>query len=304
MIKSSFIQFRFPWDRVKVYLPEDIQNDLQKPYSLKERYPYITVDSEHKIVDYLINKNFEIDGNSLVRLIREEVAIKENEINEDSIYEFQYLKSFKHEALRLSGEPSAYYDVKTICAVCGHYKWDQKREIEIKGILKAPIMNVENGELIISPQLKDILIDSDIENIKFLKVKNIDAWQITSKESIMILDEGNQYVQNKDICSNCKSPRIRVYENSNKIDLFKPPHTIPRIEGTPILLIKNMAGDFAFTDLEFGTLGRLPEGSPALEASEFTYKTSWPKIAVTGKFLKVLYQAKVKGIKVTPAEIV
>lgn len=297
---NSFIQFRFPWEQVVNHLSKEIIDKIIDTTDTKNRFPSCKTTNK-EIIELIKKSNKIIEGNSLVRGIREELQLEPNDISENDYYEFHYFKSFTKEALKLKTDPANYYSIEIECKQCGRFIWKQERNLEVKGKITNPMEVTENGEILISVKFKERL-SNNIENVEYRKIDNLDAWQLISNETVEIIDINNPYINSKSICSNCKKPRILVYENSNKVNLFTPPYDVPRIEKTPVLLLKEMKGDFAFTNLEFGTLGRIPEESPPISKEEFTYKTSWPKIVISGKLCKILFEENIQNLIVTPVK--
>ncbi len=302
MKTKTRIQFSKKWNILDKYLPSDIAGALKNLINPTLKFPSVTLNSQDELAISLRKINIIVDGRSILRLIREIVRIEETDIKEDGAYDFMPGSS-QDEEVKLEGDPADYYELHVECEHCGRYKWIQKSDLQLKMSMNLDIDESESGEILISDRLKKVFDNEKLNGFTYRKViaeKSI--WQLMPHGQAVV-KKPNEYLKGKNNCTFCGKPRILVYEDTNGIELFKPPYDIPRIERTPVLLLQNMPGDFSVTDLEFGTLGRLPEGSSQVQAKEFTHKTSNAKWVVSGKLCKILYEKKVKGFELSPAQI-
>lgn len=290
------------WDKLEKYLDVDIAKTLKNLINPKATFPSVILNSHDELAITLKKINVTVDGRSILRIIREIVRFDATDIEKDKVYEL-IPGADREEEVKLKGDPSDYYELHVECEHCGRYKWVQKSDLQLKKSMDLDIDESESVEILISDRLKKIFVKEHLKGFSYRKViGKKDVWQLIPHGQA-IVKEQNDHLIGKDSCSVCDKPRILVYEDTNGKELFKPPNDIPRIERTPHLLIQNMPGDFSVTDIEFGTLGRLPEGSPLVEAKDFTHKTSKPKWVVSGKLCKILYKERVKGFELSPAQI-
>ncbi|MCP4985494.1 MAG: hypothetical protein GY928_05305 [Colwellia sp.] len=290
------------WEKLQKHISRDVAEVLESHLNSKAMFPSIILDSQDELAISIKDKNVIVDGSNIIRLIREIIHFDAADIISNSVYEF--IPSVdREEEIKLEGDPSDYYNLQIECKHCGRYKWIQNSDLKLNNSTMFDIDETESGEILISGKLKNVFVNEQLRGFSFRKIVDEEnVWQLFPENQVTVKSP-NKYVKEKDICSFCGKPRIIIYEDSNGIELFKPPFDIPRIERTPTLLLQNMPGDFSVTNTEFGTLGRLPEGSPDVAAEEFSHKTSKPKWVMSGRMCKILYREKVKGFELSHAKL-
>jgi hypothetical protein len=291
---SIYIQFNFLRDEVISYLPQKILNAIGDIIKNNKRFSSLTLERKDWIYNELLNNNIIKNNKNIIRLIREYESIDYNDINEKSYYELKLDSEDDHE-VDLLLDPSNYYNLNLECEHCGRYNWMQKSDIHLKKDIKNNIEETNNGEIVILKQFMDIMKNNNILNVNYRKTNKDNIFQVSINEHA-IIEKNNMFIE-QDFCSICNKPRIVKYEDTNKVSLFDSNKSKPRIERTPILAVKHINGDISYSNFEFGTIGRIPEGAPVINKKEFTYKTSWKNIIISGRFGKLLFETKTKGFR-------
>ena len=279
---NKIIQFGFSASKVLHELPDEIVNCIHSRIKEDTIFCSIELREDDPLYDELVNANILIGNTSLIRLVREYVALGMDDIVDAGYYELL----IDTEEVNIVN-PSKYYNITEECKYCGRYVWTQVKDLEIDKDVKKPIGITNNSELLLSTDFQQQLVRANINNIGFRKTNKSNTVQLVlnnkSKlyKSSLLIEEG--------ICSKCGKPRIQKYEKTNGVSLFSGISNKPRIEYFAILKLKNAVSDISFLDYEFGTLGRIPEGTSApKDPFDFSFDTKFPKIVVSGKFAKML----------------
>lgn len=296
MNQKVFVQFAFPLEKIKKFLDKILSKEIIQNIQVG-MFPSIILEKSTAEAKELQNLNVLLEGKHIIRLIRNIVELKEDDINLNDFYELRPAATSESE-LNLKEKPSYYYNLELECIRCGRYKWEQTKDFEIARRPKLELDETHGGELILSKRLSTILKQEKISKIEFRKLKNFpDYMQIVVKEKATVILPNNSVIE-RDNCALCGLPRIIAFERSNGKSLFTPPFDVPRIEKIPKLYVNSIATEIAQTNIEFGTLGRFHDNETGLTKYEFPYKTSKPKWVVSGRLVKILYREKIRDFQI------
>jgi len=302
MKKTVCIQFRMPWHKTKIYFSNDLVGRISPLIKIEGNYAYLELEETNPIVSFVLNQHRVINGCSLIRLIRKTIIIEEEDITVNKTYVF--LPGFGQEKeIPLQHFLSYYYNFEPQCEVCGRFKWIQRKNITLRKKVGFDIEEGIGGEVIIKEWLKKYLEENRFEGIAFRKISGESSvWQLCPTGQAFVNKDAWNIIK-KSPCKICERPRVVALDESNRVSMFSLPHDKPRIENTPTLYLKKFCYDIALTDIEFGTVGCIPDGDTKLLASDITCRTSKPLWVVSGRLAKSLFQENVTGFALEPAEI-
>jgi len=325
MKKDIVLAFRLKWKKVLKLLPKQIAREVKRRIKkgeldnyLDSDTPWVAFDPEDELLDIFLQefKDRTIEGGiKILEEIRERIEIEKTDIRDEEIYRL-WVYGVGSSDLLIRGKDTDYFDLESDCEGCDRFKWIQVRDIELRNRLKGDIDEVMEGELIISDRLKNLLEEANLEGLVFRPVKSPVGriWQLTS-EGQAIVRYPDQNIVEKYICKVCGRGRELVLDESNGVDMGNPPPDKTRISRyPPTVNVVEMHGDIARSNIELGLVGyRFEKPEPpwlqfVVPTGEnypsYIRKQSHPLWIVTGRFCKVLYEARVKGFDLEPARLV
>lgn len=300
MKQTLYVQFRFPANDVLRNLPRVLRSSVSALLEPGTHYCSLRVPSDTAVAQELRNDRTLVKGRSLIRLLREVTELQQEDIDEAECYVLKPAVSSETE-VRLSGRPARYYVQETACGHCGRFIWRQLSDLCIATDPASEFDETETGELLISRRLRTALLEAELSGFSVRSLHGCGTTCQLVVDGMAVLEHPSPFVLERDSCRVCGKPRARSLDDSNGVDLFRPPFDTPRVERTPSVVLRSTSADCMWTDLEFGTLGQLPEGATPLDSSEFTHRTSKPILVVTGRLVQLLYAQGINDFRVAPA---
>lgn len=300
MIKNKTIQFRYKKDIIIKLLPSFVKERIKSIIKDGKFYASIYINNHDPDYDNVNELNIFCNNKSIIRLIQETIELEYMDIIDNNYYEL-YICSDREE-IKLIKDPISYYNINIECESCGRYLWIQKNDLSINKEISYSIDETNNGELLVLENFIDDLKLLKCNGIEFRKTNMIATNQLIIKNISEI--KNNSYYKEFDICNICQKPRIVKYENSNGVDMFDEANNKAKIETSPILELQKVEGHISLTNVEFGTLGRIPEVLDyKINPYDFSFKTSHKKIIISGIVAKLLFKNKKHNFRILPCKI-
>lgn len=299
MKTSVTIQFAFPRDLVLREFVGDVRSKLQAEL---DDINSVEWDADDPLTSEVVAGNRFIQGRRLIRLLRFNTIAGPEELSDEDVFELLPAPE-RDSGLKLYAPPISFYRLQDVCVACAKAKWIQQKDLSLVEAPQTDIDLTENGEVIVNENVRRLIDGQGLTGVSFRPVLYEATIYYQMLPTVPARVVPPSPIQEYDHCSVCESPRTRALKASNGVDLYSPDNTETFEEQTPVLHVSDMPADLCFTDLEFGTLGRRPEGAPPVDPYDFPYRASFPRWIISNAFAQILFDNVISGFHVLPARI-
>jgi hypothetical protein len=126
---TKLIQFAYPWESVRHALVSELAAAVEPRIKKGRHFCSITLPCDDPLVEGLLEQPIVLEGRSLIRLVRDDIRVERADLDLSECFELIVAPDTDSE-VRLSKEPSCFYELSLECRVCGRWSWIQTEDLQ------------------------------------------------------------------------------------------------------------------------------------------------------------------------------